>query len=122
MMASECTFQLPNSITPGENATLTKVLASLEMFPHFKSIFADYVVLEMSYSLVHNDVIKWKHSSRYNWAFVCWEFLGHGWIPLTEANDAELSRFLWSAPEQTAVQTNEISVIWDADTLIMTSL
>ena len=29
------------------------------------------------------------------------EFTGHRWIPLTKASDAELWRFLWSAPEQT---------------------
>ena len=29
------------------------------------------------------------------------EFIGHRWIPLTKASDAELRCFLWSAPEQT---------------------
>ena len=33
---------------------------------------------------------------------LCGEFTGHHWIPLTKASDAELSCFLWSAPEQTA--------------------
>ena len=36
------------------------------------------------------------------------------WIPLTKASDAELWCFLWSAPEQTVVQTIDSSVIWDA--------
>ena len=40
---------------------------------------------------IHDDVIKWKHFSRY-WPFV------RG-FPLKEASDAELSCFLWSAPE-----------------------
>ena len=32
------------------------------------------------------------------------ESIGHRWIPLTKASDAELWRFLWSAPGQTAEQ------------------
>ena len=50
------------------------------------------------------------------------ESTGHRWIPLTKASDAELWYFLWSVPEQTAEQTIEMLVIWDAITLIMTSL
>ena len=42
-------------------------------------------------------------------------------IPLTKASDAELC-FLWYTPEQTVEQTIETLVIWDAITLIMTSL
>ena len=48
--------------------------------------------------LMHDDVIKWKHSTRY-WP-LCGEFTGHRWIPHTKASDAELWCFLWSAPEQ----------------------
>ena len=43
----------------------------------------------------HDDVIKWKRFPRY-WTFVRGI---HRWI--TEASDAELWCFLWSAPEQT---------------------
>ena len=50
------------------------------------------------------------------------ESTGHWWILHTKASDAELRRFLWSAPEQTAEQTIETPVIWDAMALIMTSL
>ena len=50
------------------------------------------------------------------------ESTGHRWIPLTKASDAELWCFLWSAPEQTVKQTNEMPVIWDAIALIVTSL
>ena len=32
--------------------------------------------------------------------FLCGEFTGHRWIPLTTASDTELWCFLWSAPEQ----------------------
>ena len=39
-----------------------------------------------------------------------------------KANDAEIWCFLWSAPEQTVKKTIEMPVIWDAITLIMTSL
>ena len=46
----------------------------------------------------------------------------HRWIPLTKARYAVLWCFLWSAPEQTAEQTIDTLVIWDAITLIMTSL
>ena len=31
---------------------------------------------------------------------LCGELAGHRWIPLTKASDAELSCFLWSAPEE----------------------
>ena len=48
----------------------------------------------------------------------CAEFTGDRWIPLTDASDEELWRFLWSAPEQTV----ETLVIWDAIVVIMTSL
>ena len=39
---------------------------------------------------------------------------GHRWIPLTDASDEELWCVLWSAPEQTAEQTIETPVIWEA--------
>ena len=39
-------------------------------------------------SLEYYDVIKWKHFSHY-W-LLCGEFIGHRWIPLTKAGDAEL--------------------------------
>ena len=50
------------------------------------------------------------------------ESTGHRWIPLTKATDAELWSFLWSAPEQMVEQTIETPVIWDAISLIMTTL
>ena len=50
------------------------------------------------------------------------ESTGHRWIPLTKASDAELWRFLWTSPEQTAKQTIETLVSWDAIALMMTSL
>ena len=50
------------------------------------------------------------------------EFTGHRSIYLTNASDAELWCFLWSAPEQTAEQTMETQAIWDAIALIITSL
>ena len=49
---------------------------------------------------------------------LCGEFTGHWWIPLTKASDMEL----WFAPVQRIEQTIETQVIWDAITLIMTSL
>ena len=68
----------------------------------------------------HYDVIKWNNFPRH-WPF--WgESTGHRWIPLTKASDAELWCFLCSVPEQTVEQTIETQVIWDAITLIMTSL
>ena len=60
----------------------------------------------------HDDVIKWKRFPRY-WPFVRW---------ITKASDSELWCFLLSAPKQTAEQTIDPPVIWDAIVLIMTSL
>ena len=39
------------------------------------------------------------------------EFIGHRWIPLTKASDAERWCFLWSEPEQTVEQTIESKAI-----------
>ena len=50
------------------------------------------------------------------------ESTDHRWIPLTKASDAELWCFLWRKPEQTAEQTLQMLVIWDAMAFIMTSL
>ena len=41
-------------------------------------------------------------------------------VRVTKASGAELWCFLWSAPEQTVVQTIDTPVIWDAIALIMT--
>ena len=66
---------------------------------------------------VHDDGIKWKHFSRH-WHFVG-KFTGHRWIPLTNASDAELWCFLWSASEQTVNQTIETPAFWDAVALVL---
>ena len=50
------------------------------------------------------------------------ESTGHRWIPLAKASDADLWCFLWRAPEQTAEQTVQMPVIWDAMALNVTSL
>ena len=42
--------------------------------------------------------------------------------PASDASDAELWCFLWSAPEQTVAQTLDTLVIWGAIALIITSL
>ena len=47
---------------------------------------------------------------------------GRQWIPLTNASDAKLWCFLWSAPEQIIEQTIETLLIWDAMAFIITSL
>ena len=52
---------------------------------------------------------------------LCGEFTGHRRILLPKASDAELWNFLWSALKQSAEQTTETPVIWDASALIMTS-
>ena len=44
------------------------------------------------------------------------------WIPLAKPSDAELWRFLWSAPEEALEQTIETPVVWDAMALILTPL
>ena len=77
----------------------------------------------------HDDVMKWKHFSRY-WPYVR---AIHRW-PVDppppppppqkkkKSSDAELWYFLWSAPEETVEQSLETPVNWDAIALIMTTL
>ena len=68
----------------------------------------------------HDVVIKWKHFPRH-WPFV------RG-IHRPPVNSPQKGQWrgalmcLWSSPEQTAEQTIETRVIWDAIALIMTSL
>ena len=57
-----------------------------------RMIISDYG----EWSLSHDDVIKWKHFPCY-WPFVL--VTVHRWIPLTNASDAEVWCFPWSAPE-----------------------
>ena len=45
---------------------------------------------------------------------LCVQSTGDLWIPLIKASNTELWCFLWCAPEQTAEQTVQILVIWDA--------
>ena len=49
------------------------------------------------------------------------ETIGHRWIPLTKAIDAEFWSFLWSEPEHTAEQTFKIPVIWNTVVFFMSS-
>ena len=51
-----------------------------------------------------------------------WGSIGHRWIPLTMASDAELWCFFRCEHEQTVEQTMETPVIWDTITLFMMSL
>ena len=53
---------------------------------------------------------------------LCGEFTGQRWIPPTKASDVALWCFLWSAPQATAGQTVETSVIGDAIAPVMMSL
>ena len=55
------------------------------------------MVGHFSVACMHDDVIKWKYFPRY-WPFVRGIHRSR-WIPRTKASDAELWRFLWSAPE-----------------------
>ena len=48
--------------------------------------------------------------------------IGHLWIALTEASEAELWYFFWSALELIVEQTIDTPVGWNAIALIMTSL
>ena len=72
--------------TPDWSLTKSKLLVLSRM------IISDYG----EWSLSHDDVIKWKHFPCY-WPFVL--VTGHRWIPLTNASDAEVWCFPWSAPE-----------------------
>ena len=68
----------------------------------------------------HYDVIEWKI---FRVTGPLWgESIGHRWIPLTKASDAELWCFRWTATDQTAEQTIKTPVIWDAIALIMMPL
>ena len=55
--------------------------------------------MPLVHGLSYNDVIKWKHFSRY-WPFVRGIHRSR-WNPLTKVSDAELWCFLWSTPGQT---------------------
>ena len=68
----------------------------------------------------HDDVIKWKHFSRY-WPIVR-EFTGLRWFSRTKVSDSELWCFLWSVSKYTAEKTIVRLVIWDAIAPIMTPL
>ena len=59
---------------------------------HFvHSIFANCVYICIIVVLIHDDTIKWKYLPRY-WPL--WgESIGHRWIPLTKASDADLRCF-----------------------------
>ena len=70
--------------------------------------------------IVHNDIINWKQFRASG--PLRGESTGQRWIPLKNTSDAELSWFIWSAPEQTVEQTLDTPVICDAMELIMTSL
>ena len=70
--------------------------------------------------LPHDDVIKWKHFTRY-WPFV----RGVHRSPVVSPHRGQRRgalMFLWSQPEQTVGQTREKLVILDANGLTMTSL
>ena len=66
----------------------------------------------------HDDVIKWKHFSRY------WPFLRgiHRSPVSTKKGDFELWYLVWYAPERMVEQTVEMPVIWDVMWPIATSL
>ena len=74
----------------------------------------------MKNSAHHDDVIKWKHFPRY-WPFVRGIQRSPVNSPHKGRQRTALMGFL-SAPEQTVEQTIEAPVIWDAISLIMTSL
>ena len=90
----------------------------------------------LAVDLTNRNKLKWNFSRTLQWnmmmssngnifrvpGLLCGEFTGHRWIPLTKASDADLWRFLWSAPETTVEQTGETPLIWVAITLNMTSL
>ena len=71
----------------------------------FTKQFVDNSCICRYTSVLHDDVIKWKHFPRY-WPFVwgihrpfVWGIHRSRWIPRTKASDAGLWCFLWSAPE-----------------------
>ena len=71
----------------------------------------------MNSAISHDGVIMCKHFPVAGpfW----WESTGNRWIPFTKAGDADLSRFLWSAPEHADEQTIETPVINDTIAFVM---
>ena len=69
--------------------------------------------------LSHDDVIQRKQNFRITGPLLG-ESTGHRWIPFTKASDVELWWFLWC--EQKFEQTVQMTVIWNAIALIVTSL
>ena len=86
-------------ILSGLSKTLIVACYSFSIIKHWRPALTAVAMLMKSIPTswgIHDDVIKWKHFPRY-WPFV----RVHRWIPRTNASNAELSCFLWSAPDQT---------------------
>ena len=75
-----------------------------------------------NYSIFRHMMTSWNGNTFRVTGSLCGEFTDDRLIPLTMASDAELWCFVWSAHEPTIDQTMETLAIWDAITLIMTSL
>ena len=101
----------------------------------------DWLMQENQYycvlcSMIHVTLMTWSNGSIFSVTGLLWgESTSHWWISSPKSqwyrtlvfslictSDAELWCFLWSAPQQTVEQTNEMLVIWDAIALIMTFL
>ena len=80
--------------------------------------------LRLDYSEKHSQPPWWYHQMDTFSALLAFvgESTGHWLIPITNASDAKLCCFLWSATEQTVEQTISTVVIWNAIALIMTLL
>ena len=93
-MLTECQHWLVR----GWNATFTRG-ARVSGFPtHFQNyIQAWYIYLKNAYEWLFMMTSSNGNIFRVTGP-LCGEFTGHRWIPLTKASDAELWRFLWSAP------------------------
>ena len=62
-----------------------------------------------SQMMLLKNIMTWLNGNIFRVTGPLWgESTGHRWIPLTKASDAELWCFLWSGPEQTVEQTNDM--------------
>ena len=100
------------------NTIRSLTLSALQYYQHISCVCGS----SSSYlvgvdTALHDDVIKWKP----------FRVTGHLWgestgFPSQMPVTRRFEIFIWSAPEQKVEQTIETLVIWDAITLIMTSL
>ena len=94
---------LSTCLVPNDQPLSAAILALLVEVPNLGSELHRSNIF-ITFALLHCAL--WRHLTFFRVTAPSWvESIGHRWIPLTGASDAELWRFLWPAPQQT-VKTN----------------